>query len=197
MGQPDTWSETAKVSICAQSGSDVHFQTITETVDIDIGDKDFDAIATLSGGRLVKFNPQDVIEITLEAYPVEAGTESGTTGTGFFDLMNSQDTSEAQTISVDRDRDEYRLAIMWTDASVDAEDAVTSPTNSALRVVAADGYFTSVKPSFTDGVLKFTVKFRVPPFDKSGSANFKMESVDGTDSATLAALASYTSTTKW
>ena len=197
MGQPNTWSETAKVAISAQSGSDVHFQTITETVDIDIGDKDFDAIATLAGGRLVKFNPQDVIEITLEAYPIEAGTESGTTGTGFFDLMNSQDTSEAQTISVDRDRDEYRLAVMWTDADVDAEDAVTSPTNSALRVVAADGYFTSVKPSFTDGVLKFTVKFRVPPFDKSGSANFKMESVDGTDSATLAALTAYTSTTKW
>lgn len=197
MATYDTWSETAKVSISAQSGSDVHFQTITETVDIDIGDKDFDAIATLAGGRLVKFNPQEVTEITFEAYPVEAGTADGTTGTGFFDLMNSQDTSEAQTISVDRDRDKYRVAIMWTDASVDAEDAVTSPTNSALRIVAADGFFTSVKPSYTDKVLKFTVKFKVPPFDKSGSANVKMESVDGTDTATLAALASYTSSAKW
>lgn len=193
----DTWSETAKVAISAQGGSDVHFQTITETVDIDIGDKDFDAIASLAGGRLVKFNPQDVIEITFEAYPVEAGTSSGTTGTGFFDLMNSQDTSEPQAISVDRDRDKYRVALLWTDASADAEDAVTSPTNSALRIVAADGYFTSVKPSFTDGVLKFTVKFKVPPFDKSANANFKMESVDGTDSATMAALSSYTSSTKW
>ena len=200
MAQLDrAWSETALVAISGQSGTDVQFACITETIDVDIGDKDFDAIATLCGGRLVKFTPQETTTITFEAYPVQAGTEdmiAATTGTGFFDLMNTLDTSNPLAYSVDRTRTKYRVAIMWTDDSAitDATAEVTA-TDSAMRIVAADGYFTSVKPSFTDGVLKFTVTFKVPPFDSSGSANVKMESVAGAD--TLPALASYTSSTKW
>ena len=76
--KPETWSELANVGITILGGSEVQFATITETVDIDLGDKDFDAIATLGGGRLVKFNPQDVTTITLEAYPLEAGTANVT-----------------------------------------------------------------------------------------------------------------------
>lgn len=200
---PDTWSEVAKISIAAQAGADVQFAALTETIDIDIGDKDFDVISILSGGRLVKFTPEEPTEITLEAYPVQAGNAAaayGGTGTGFFDLMHSADTSQPTTISVDRVRTKYRVAIMWTTDTVSttyAESQQVSPANACLRVVAADGYFTSVKPSFTDGVLKFTVKFKVPPFDKSASANVKMESLDGTTTATLTALASYSSSTKW
>lgn len=197
---PDTWSETAKVAIAAQSGSDVHYDSLTETVDIDIGDKDFDVIATLSGGRLVKFTPEEPITITLEAYPVQAGTDTGTTGEGFFDLMHTQDTSQPVTISADRVRNKYRLAVMWTNdvtSTTYSESQQVSPTYACLRVVASDGFFTSVKPSFTDGVLKFTVVYKVPPFDRNGSANVKIESVDGSATATLTALASYTSTVKW
>ena len=200
MVQPDTWSEVAKIAIAAQAGTDVPFVSITETLDIDIGDKDFDVINTIAGGRLVKFNPQEPTTITLEAYPVEAGTTglaSATAGTGFFDLMNTLDNTQPIVVDVDRTRTPYRVAIMWSDAAVDAEAQVIAPTNYALRVVAADGYFTSVKPSFTDGVLKFTVTYKVPAFDKSGSANVKMESVGGAATATLTALASYTSSTKW
>jgi len=200
MAQPDTWSEIAKVCIAAQTGTEVEFQAITETVDIDIGDKDFDVINTLSGGRLVKFTPQEPTSITLEAYPVDAGTvgfTTASTGTGFFDLISTVDTSQPLVYSADRTRVKYRMAIMWTDASVTAAGQVVSPTNFALRVVAADAYFTSVKPSFTDGLLKFTVTAKVPAFDKSGNANVKVESVGGAATATLTALASYTSTVKW
>ena len=191
----DTWSETAWVDIAAQAGSDVAFQTITETVDIDIGDKDFDVIATLKGGRLVKYTPQEPTTITLEAYPVEAGTDSGTTGEGFFDLMNTTDASQPLSITVDRTRSKYRLVILWTDnTSVANASAIVGEAYNALRVVASDGYFTSVKPSFTDGVLKFTVTYKVPPFDKSGTGNVAIQSTDAT--ASLTALASYTSTVK-
>jgi len=198
----DTWSETALVAIAAQGGNDVKFQTITETVDIDIGDKDFDVIATLAGGRLVKFNPQEPTTITLEAYPVEAGTEGFTTastGTGFFDLMNSFDTSQPLEISVDRVRNKLRMVILWTDktSETDACAEIESPTNAGLRIIAADGYVTSVKPSFTDGLLKFTITYKVPPFDKDGNPNIEIQSVNGVASATLSALDSYTSTTKW
>jgi len=199
--QPDTWSETALVSISAQAGADVTFQTITETVDIGIGDKDFDVTATIAGGRLVKYTPQEPTTITLEAYPVDAATTgftTATTGTGFFDLLNTYDTAEPQIITVDRNRNKHRIAIMWTNGTAtNATAQVVTPTAQALRVVASDGYFTSVKPSFTDGVLKFSVTYKVPPFDKSGNGNIKIESINGSATATLTALASYTSTVKW
>jgi hypothetical protein len=194
----DTWSEVAKVAIAAQGGSDVQFASITETVDIDIGDKDFDVIATIAGGRIVKFNPQEPTEITLEAYPLEAGTDTGTTGKGFFDLVHTADTSQPLSIAFDHARSKYRMAVLWcTDTTKLPQEQLASPTVAGLRVVAADGFFTSVKPSFTDGVLKFTVKYKVPPFDKNGTANVKVESVDGSATATLNALASYTASTKY
>ena len=195
----DSWSETALVGIVAQGGSDVKFASITETVDVDIGNKDFDVIATLAGGRIVKFTPQEPTTITLEAYPLEAGTDTGDTGKGFFDLMNTVSATQPLSIPVDRTRSKYRIAVLWTDdtSETDAAAQVIAPTNTGLRIVAADGYFTSVKPSFTDGVLKFTVTYKVPPFDKSGAANVMIESVAGSTTATMTALASYTPTTKW
>jgi len=90
MGLDGAWSETALVGIAAQGGTDVKFASITETVDIDIGDKDFDVIATLAGGRLVKFTPQEPTTITLEAYPVDAATTgftTATTGAGFSIML--------------------------------------------------------------------------------------------------------------
>ena len=197
----DTWSELAKVAITAQSGAEVHFDSITETIDIDIGAKDFDVISTLAGGRLVKFTPQEPTTITLEAYPVEAGTHSGATGHGFFDLFWGADTSQPLQIDANvLSRNKYRMVIMWTTdqtSTTYAESQVGSPANSALRIIAADGYFTSVKPSFTDGLLKFTVTFKVPPVDKTGADNIRIESIDGSATATLTALGSYTSTVKY
>lgn len=205
MAQNDgAWSETALIGIAAQSGTDVKFASITETIDIDIGNKDFDVIATLSGGRLVKFTPQEPTTITLEAYPVDAATEgftTATTGSGFFDLMNTYDEGQPMVIAVDRNRNKHRIAIMWTDdttiTDAAAEVVAGASGKDCLRVVASDGYFTSVKPSYTDGELKFTITYKVPPFDKDGSANVKIESVSGSTTATMTALASYTSSTKW
>jgi len=193
---PDAWLETALVAISAQGGSNVQFASLTETIDIDTGEKQFDVITNVGGGRIAKWTPETETTITLEAYPLEAGTDTGTTGKGFFDLLHSADTSQPVTISNTRTRSKYRIAILWTTdtSATDATAAISSPY-LALRFVAADGYFVSVKPSFTDGILKFTIVYKVPPFDKSGNSNIKMESVDGT--ATLSALASYTSSDKW
>ena len=203
----DVWSETALIAISAMGGTDVKFACMTETVDIDIGDKDFEVISGLCGSRMVKFTPEDVTTVTLEAYPLQAGTAgitTATTATGFFDLMNSGaggtgDTSQPLVIPADRYRWPYRIAIMWTDKTTetDATAAIVTPTNTCMRFVAAGGYFTSVKPSFTDKILKFTVNYKVPPFDATGSANIKLESVAGAATATLTALASYTTTVKW
>lgn len=194
----DMYSETALVAISAAGGSDIQFMTITETVDIDIGNKDFDIKATLKGGRLVKFTPQAETTITLEAYPTEAGTDTGAEGKGFFDLLNTSSASQPVIIPVDRTRSKYRMIVLWTDdpTVVTAQALIaTAGGNSGLRVVAADGFFISAKPSFTDGENKWTVVFKVPPFDKAGAANVKVESTDGT--ADLTAVPSYTSSIKF
>lgn len=189
----DTWSETAYVAISKIGGSDVEFCTITETVDLDIGDKDFDVMNTIKGGRLVKFNPQEPTTITLEAYPVEAGTDSGVVGKGFHDLLNTSDGSQPLSINFDRTRTKIRCAVLWTnDTTVTNAAEATAEDSDALRIVLKNGYVTSTKPSFTDGVLKYTVAMKFPAFDKSGNPNGLIESADGTTSSVLAALASYT-----
>jgi len=195
---PDTWSETCRVAIAGVGKTDVQFASITETVDISIGDKEFDAIATVRGGRLVKFTPEEPTEITLEAYPLAVGTPTGTAGTGFFDLIHTASTTTPFSVFSDHTRDKYRMALLWcTDETKNPGSLIASPAAAALRVVAANGYFTSVKPSFTDGVLKFSVKFKAPPFDKDASANIKFESIDGSTTATLATLATFTASTKF
>lgn len=184
---PDTWSEVAFVSLQELNGTAKEFYTITETVDIDIGDKDFDVIATLAGGRLVKFNPQEPTTITLEAYPVEAGTDTGAVGKGFFDLMNSADGTQPLAIPVDRVRTKMKAYLLWTDdTTVTSASSAININQSGLRIVAQNGYMTSCKPSFTDGVKKWTVALKFPPFDKSGNANVTIYSTDGTATQTVA-----------
>lgn len=185
----DTWSETALLSISKASDSEVQFYTITETVDIDIGEKGFDVIANLAGGRLVKFTPQEPTTITLEAYPVEAATDSGAAGKGFFDLLWGgirSDTSQPVSISADRAREKHRMTILWTDdTSVTTAEAAINLNQTGMRIIAKNGYCTSVKPSYTDGILKVTVIYKFPPFDKDGTANVEIQSNDGTATMTM------------
>ena len=192
----DTWSETAYVTVTKLSGSDVEFCTITETVDIDIGDKNFDVINTLKGGRLVKFNPQEDTTITLEAYPVEQGTATNldsTIGKGFMDLLHTADTSQPISISFDRTRTKVQCVVLWTDdTAVTKATASTSEGSNAYRIVLKNGYVIGDKPAFTDGQLKHTVTIKFPAFNKSGTSNGTFESTDGSTSATLAAVAAYT-----
>lgn len=187
---PETWSERAKISICVEAGTNIQFETLTDTVDVDLGDKDIEAIATMKGGRLVKYIPQEMTTITLEAYPLEAGTKSGTTGTGFFDLMNTVDSTQPLSISVDLVRNRYRMAMLWTnDTSNTSAHTSVASGSYALRIVGC-GFFTSVKPSYTDGVVKFTVQMKCPAFKKDGTANVNIGSCDTT--AALVALTSFT-----
>jgi hypothetical protein len=202
MAATDGWSEWCLVAVSAQGGTDIPFQAITTTVDIDMGDKDLESVEMLDGSRMVKFMPQGDTTVTLEMYPEEAGSgdiSAATAGTGVLDLLHAEDTTEPYAIVAVKARSKYRLCILWTDkaTATSATEQIITPTNQALRFVAADGYFVSAKPGFTDGLLKWTVKFKVPPLDGTGNENIMMESVAGAATATMTALASYTSTVKW
>ena len=195
----DAWMETCLIGISIQAGSDIQFAALTETVDFDIGEKDIEGIPLVNGGRVTKWNPEGDSSITFEAYPLEAGTDTGTVAKGFFDLMHTVDSSVPIRITNDRNRDKYRVLVLWTNdpAATTAQQTLATNT-SGMRIGMADGHFTSVKPSFTDGVLKFTVTFKCAAFDKSGAGNVMMESCAGTSAGDkIAAIASYTNSNKF
>ncbi len=104
-----------------------------------------------------------------------------------------------QRVSNDRERNKYRVLVLWSnDSTATTAHSATATNASALRIGMAEGHFTSVKPSFTDDVLKFTVTFKCAAFDKSNVANVMMESAAGTTgSDLLPAIAAYTSSYKF
>jgi len=99
-----------------------------------------------------------------------------------------------QRVINNRIREKYRILTLWTDKTtvVKAGEAIANTLN-ALRIGYANGYFTSVKPSFTDGILKFTVTYKCAAFNKSGTANMMIEScAAGGGNDALPAIADYT-----
>ncbi len=195
----DAWMETCLIAISIAAGSDIQFAALTETIEFDIGEKDIEGVPLVNGGRVTKWTPEGDSTITFEAYPLQAGTDTGAVGKGFYDLMHSVDSAVPIRVTNDRDRDKYRVLVLWTnDPSPTTAQGSTANTFSAFRIGMADGHFTSVKPSFTDGILKFTVMFKVTAFDKSGTGNVMMESCAGTTAGdVLPAVASYTSSAKF
>jgi hypothetical protein len=195
----DAWMETCLIAIAKVAGSDLAFAGLTETVDVDLGEKDIEGIPLVNGGRVTKWNPEGDSSITFEAYPLQAGTDTGATGKGFFDLLHTVDASVPIRIVNDRNRSKYRVLVLWTnDPTVTTAQAITTANYSALRIGLADGHFTSVKPSFTDGILKFTVTYKCAAFDKAGAANVMIESCAGTVGGDiLPAIAAYTTANKF
>ncbi len=191
----DAWMEVCLIAISKIEGPDRQFAGLTETVDIDLGEKDIEGIPLTNGGRVTKWSPEGDSTITFEAYPLQAGTDTGSSGLGFFDLMHSEDATVPIRIVNDRNRDKYRVLVLWTnDSGVTTAQAITTADSSALRIGLAGGHFTSVKPSFTDGTLKFTVTYKCAAFNKAGTAQLMMESCAGASGADiLPAIAAYTS----
>ncbi len=147
----DTFSELALLTISRAGGSDIDYYVYVESFKESGGKKDFDSIPTISGGRLKKFTPQEDFEVTIEGYALEVGTDSGTSGLGWYDLMYTQDTSQPMSISVDRTRDNFRLSIMVTDnASQTSAADVTTSGDKAMRKTYSNGHFTTIESDFSD-----------------------------------------------
>ena len=194
MAALDTFSEVSLLSITRKDGTDRDFSAIIESWSVSGGEKGFESIPTISGGRLKKFTPQEDVEVTIEGYATELATDSGASGLGWFDLMHSEDTSQPISISVDRTHDEFRLVIMNTDnASQSAATAVTTTGDKAIKMSFQNGHFTNVETDFGDKVVKFSVTFKCPVFNSAGTANVTYESTDGTATKVIPASSSYTS----
>jgi len=196
------WQETFLVEI-TQPGNTLgnnNAEGTTETIDIDLGEKDIEQVVMGNGGRLEKIVPEGISTITLECYPLNVGSadiSAAAETLGFFDLLHAEDTTFPLAISNTTARTRVRLAIMWTDDTTagDASDALAATANFGLRMVFADAFVTSAKSSFTDGILKWTIMIKVVPFDSAGASNIQFQSANGI-TGTMPALGSYTSSSK-
>lgn len=197
----DAWMETCLIEVQRQGDTEaLNMAGITETIDFDIGEKDIEGIPMVSGGRVTKWSPEGDTSLTIEGYPLQAGTiDSATTGTGFTDLLHTQDTTVPIRVVNTRNRDKHRVLVMWTnDSTATTAASITAADASALRIGIAEARCTSAKWSFTDDILKCTAIFKCAAFDKSGSGNVLVESAAGGSAPDLVpAIAAYTSANKF
>jgi len=158
-----------------------------EDIDIDIGDKDMEFIPNLKGGRIAKRVPQPETTITFTAYPY--GITSADPVSGFAQYFWGQvtlDTTEPLTVNAGRVRDQYQVAIMWTDDTAPTSAISATATGKvAERFIMANCYLTSYKLSYADQILKATLSFKGAPFNKEGVAQIREESTENTAMSTL------------
>jgi hypothetical protein len=185
----ETWSEVALVSLSKLSGTNVEFYSITNSIELTVGDKDVNFMPMLNGGRLADFKPQGDIEGTMEVYAVEAGTDSGSTAKGVFDLLGTTDATQPVSFSNSRTRDKYRVTVLFTDdTTVTSAVSDINLNQTGLRFIIKGAYITSVTPSGAmtpNDPLKFQVKFKAGAFDKDGTSNLEVQSTDGTATMTM------------
>ena len=220
MAFPDLWGEgTCLISIATWNlpsgtpGVGVTFSAAVNSVDIDMGDKEFETVNLIRGAQLEKWQHEADTVITFEGYPTEMDTTSTDVIQRFlaasanWDLTEPFDTFvDATTDSVTNtilSRNDFRVTLLWTDdTTVTSAEGVVPATSAALRAIFKKARLVSVKPSFTDNELKFTFKFRVKtraktatlggPFETGQSnlqANVRWQSNDS--STSLGAMGGY------
>ena len=189
------WTETAMITIQssypASTTALMQISAITETIDIDLGDKDIEGIPNLAGGRCVKQTPEADTTITFEGYPITAGL-SWSSGTNsqiglqqeFFGgtLTTTEPVSLTNTTyTYGVPHHTFTVWIMWTDDStIVTAKSGTAAGKAGLRYTFSNCYLVSYKTAFTDGILKSTFKFKCPPRSRTGAGNIEVESTDGT-----------------
>jgi len=200
MANPDAWEEIALIGIQRLNGNEVQFAGLTESIDFDEGEKDIEYIPICNGGGVTKNVPAKESTTTFECYPLQKGTYVAGGATGFDDIFHGDDSGDViNTVTKDR----FRVTIAWSKSTLaTASGSVTAAAgNPTYRRSYAESRLVSVKPSFSDGILKFTVKFKTPPFGKDAVGNIKIQSLSNTDAAGLTALAAYAQTgdtiTRW
>ncbi len=139
-GSEDAWQRKAYISVETSATIKLQYEALTETIDIDTGERDLDVVNLLNLGQLPKHGAPGITTITFEGYPQQAGTFStsgatrGTPGGGIsnaywdaFANVQNTDTSGEQDIDMATTLSRYRIAILWTD---DPDVTGTASTSS-------------------------------------------------------------------
>lgn len=192
----DQWTELALIEIQRFNDSNAYqFGSLTDTIDLDIGDKAIESTPLVNGGRVVKYTPEADSTITLEIFPVGVrgnqptpaglmnwfyGDEAGTThGTGKgFKFINKNS------------RYKFRVAVLWTSTfPLPASVSGVQTSGDHFRISFWGCYLTSCKIAYTDDILTGTVSFVCPPFTKAGSGAIGIEEANTQE---LPAMQNYT-----
>ncbi len=198
---PQAWEETAIITIQKLGGTAYEFSAIVETLDLPEGDYPGESIPTIGGGRIWKQSAKEDGEITVEFYAVGLDT---TASQGLFQEFNGgtwdtsvpMSTDTTEVAGVQRTRDRFMFAVMWTDdiAQTGANDATTTADATALRFYAKECRIVSHKAAFTDGILKVTATFKYPAMNYAGTtAAAAWESTNDGDGAQALPALTYSS----
>lgn len=190
-----TGSENAFQRQCMIEVSDgtsvMAMEAITETVDIDVGERDLDNIPLLNLGQIPKHGAIGITTVTFEGYARQSGTAATGAGKGFWDIFASKpvnDAVEPLVLGLTNTLTRYRVSILWTDdAAASTAGGATAASTNSRRFVIGDCFCVSCKEDFTDGILKDTLSFKGIAFNTLGQSNIKMESGAATALVTLGA----------
>lgn len=178
--QLDSWSELFVLTLQPKAGTAVDVNAEITTYATTGGEKNFTGVANGKGGRIKKFDPQADIEVTLEGY---------TDDVEFYEMLHTIDATQPKSVATDHTRTQYLLSILHTTStSITSAVSVTADGDRAERVTYKNGHVIDVKQDFTDGICKFTIKYKVTPFAKDASSNVTYESTDGDTAAVLPAI---------
>ena len=201
-GSEDAWQRQALIEV-SDGTSVMLLHALTETINIEGGERGLDKIDLLNLGQIPKHGAGDVYTITFEGYPLAAGVATAGAAGGFWEFFANKpvaDASEPLDIDLTNTLTRYRVAILWTDdVTATAGGGATASSTAGLRFVIADCFAVGAPVDFTDKIVKTTLMFKGVGFDKTGAAtdgnNVKMESALNTAIPTLG---NYTpSSTKW
>lgn len=202
-GQSDAWQRYCLITV-EDGTTAVTLHGITETVDIDQGERDMDVIYLCNLGQTVKHGGMGLTTITFEGYCKQSGTVAAGAATGYWDLFADKpkmDAADPMTNVITNTLTRYRISILRTNdgAATSGTSAVTSGnTYEGERYIMADCFCVSHKETSGDGILKATLMFKGPAFSKGASARIKKESVALATASALDAPASYVpGTTPW
>jgi len=161
-GSEDAWQRSALISIeCDDESGDpyikLQYEALSETIEIDTGERDLDKIDLLNLGQIPKHGAVGICTITFEGYPLEAGTETGQiTGKGtpaggvakgYFDafayiptrtMESGTDAAETQPqeFTMTPTRTKYRVAILWTNEA-DTTGTTSAASDATKSITAA------------------------------------------------------------
>ena len=205
-GSEDAWQVRALITV-DDGTTAVNIQALSEDIEIDPSEREFDKIDLLSDNQIPKHGGLGVISITINGYALEAGTTSAGTATGFWDIFAekpAKDASDPISVTLSNVRTRYRVAILLTNdnAATAGTSAVTSGTTYAgKRVMLADCFCTKGGPTGTFSAnepQKDILVFKGVALDKAGAGNIKVESIKLATAAALPAPAGYSpGATKW
>jgi hypothetical protein len=184
MAYPESWQEVAILTI-KNGSTKTNFALLTESFEVNNGEKAVEGLATVSGGRIMKWTPEGDTEVTCKIVPVGVGKSNDTTADGFWGLFQpGAGTTDPIMASSSKTRTLYSVAIMWTSSAL--ADAFTSSATSAAatRFVMKNAYITKLTHSFgtSDGLMA-DMTLKCGAYDKSGNPNIVWDSASGAGAA--------------